>query len=121
MTRRGTAPLAAPANSLAITSYGAIGGIMGLSGSFLNVAGRMTGLQNAVALGLLARERGATVRHHLSARALDVDGAALAQQIGYSAEELAALPDGANMGLSCGNPKPAPPSPTVPCARLSRI
>jgi SAM-dependent methyltransferase len=28
----------------------------------------------------------------------------LAQQIGYSAEELAALPDGANMGLSCGNP-----------------
>src|SRR5512141_2353517 len=28
----------------------------------------------------------------------------LAQSIGYSAEELAALPDGANMGLSCGNP-----------------
>ena len=28
----------------------------------------------------------------------------LARQIGYSAEELAALPDGANMGLSCGNP-----------------
>jgi SAM-dependent methyltransferase len=28
----------------------------------------------------------------------------LAQHIGYSAEELAALPDGANMGLSCGNP-----------------
>ena len=28
----------------------------------------------------------------------------LATHIGYSAEELAALPDGANMGLSCGNP-----------------
>jgi SAM-dependent methyltransferase len=28
----------------------------------------------------------------------------LAQYIGYSAEELAALPEGANMGLSCGNP-----------------
>lgn len=28
----------------------------------------------------------------------------LAKYIGYSVEELAALPDGANMGLSCGNP-----------------
>jgi SAM-dependent methyltransferase len=28
----------------------------------------------------------------------------LARKIGYSAEELAALPEGANMGLSCGNP-----------------
>jgi SAM-dependent methyltransferase len=28
----------------------------------------------------------------------------LAQHIGYSTEDLAALPDGANMGLSCGNP-----------------
>lgn len=28
----------------------------------------------------------------------------LARHIGYSLEELAALPDGANMGLSCGNP-----------------
>lgn len=28
----------------------------------------------------------------------------LAQKIGYSAEELAALPEGANLGLSCGNP-----------------
>jgi arsenite methyltransferase len=28
----------------------------------------------------------------------------LARQIGYSADELTALPDGANMGLSCGNP-----------------
>jgi SAM-dependent methyltransferase len=28
----------------------------------------------------------------------------LARHVGYSAEELAELPDGANMGLSCGNP-----------------
>ncbi len=28
----------------------------------------------------------------------------LAQAIGYGADELAALPEGANMGLSCGNP-----------------
>jgi len=28
----------------------------------------------------------------------------LAQSIGYAADELAQLPDGANMGLSCGNP-----------------
>jgi arsenite methyltransferase len=32
------------------------------------------------------------------------DAERLAKQIGYSAEELAALPEGANMGLSCGNP-----------------
>ncbi len=28
----------------------------------------------------------------------------LAEQIGYSADEIRALPEGANMGLSCGNP-----------------
>lgn len=33
-----------------------------------------------------------------------VDAAKLAQQVGYSSEELAALPEGANLGLSCGNP-----------------
>ena len=32
------------------------------------------------------------------------DSAQLAKYVGYSAEELEALPDGANMGLSCGNP-----------------
>lgn len=32
------------------------------------------------------------------------DSALLAKYIGYSAEELVALPEGANMGLSCGNP-----------------
>ena len=32
------------------------------------------------------------------------DSVELAKYVGYSAEELAALPDGANMGLSCGNP-----------------
>jgi SAM-dependent methyltransferase len=33
-----------------------------------------------------------------------VASANLARHIGYSPEELAALPEGANMGLSCGNP-----------------
>lgn len=32
------------------------------------------------------------------------DADKLAAHIGYSAEELAALPEGANLGLSCGNP-----------------
>lgn len=32
------------------------------------------------------------------------ESAQLAQYVGYSAEELSALPEGANMGLSCGNP-----------------
>ena len=32
------------------------------------------------------------------------DAAKLARELGYSAEELKALPEGANMGLSCGNP-----------------
>ena len=32
------------------------------------------------------------------------DSTKLAQVVGYSAKELAALPEGANMGLSCGNP-----------------
>ncbi len=32
------------------------------------------------------------------------DAAALAEALGYSAEQLAAIPDGANLGLSCGNP-----------------
>jgi len=34
----------------------------------------------------------------------EVDSEALARQIGYLAEELAALPGGVNIGLSCGNP-----------------
>ena len=34
----------------------------------------------------------------------EVDSDALARHIGYTAEELAALPGGANIGLSCGNP-----------------
>ena len=32
------------------------------------------------------------------------DSAQLAKYVGYSPDELAALPEGANMGLSCGNP-----------------
>ena len=33
-----------------------------------------------------------------------VDAVGVAQSVGYSASELAQIPDGANMGLSCGNP-----------------
>jgi SAM-dependent methyltransferase len=33
----------------------------------------------------------------------DVDG--MAREMGYSADELAAVPDGANLGLGCGNPQ----------------
>lgn len=33
-----------------------------------------------------------------------VSAEALAEQIGYGAEQIAQLPEGANMGLSCGNP-----------------
>ena len=36
--------------------------------------------------------------------ATDVSSEALAQRVGYTEQELAALPEGANMGLSCGNP-----------------
>lgn len=36
--------------------------------------------------------------------ALSVPGDALAREIGYTSDELAAAPDSANMGLSCGNP-----------------
>ncbi|MEY2744999.1 MAG: hypothetical protein RL112_41, partial [Planctomycetota bacterium] len=32
------------------------------------------------------------------------DAETLARQIGYDAAEIAALPEGSNLGLSCGNP-----------------
>ena len=32
------------------------------------------------------------------------DATALASAIGYASQDLASLPEGANMGLSCGNP-----------------
>src|SRR5262245_56593842 len=35
---------------------------------------------------------------------LPQDNAKLASELGYTLEELQALPDGAGMGLSCGNP-----------------
>ena len=34
-----------------ITTYGAVGAVMGLTGSFVNVAGRLAGIQQAVAVG----------------------------------------------------------------------
>jgi hypothetical protein len=35
---------------------------------------------------------------------VQMDASALAREIGYAPEEVALLPEGANMGLSCGNP-----------------
>jgi uncharacterized protein len=52
----GTAPLPARLaphflyNTGRITTYGLMGGLMGLSGSFVNVAGRLAGIQNVVAM-----------------------------------------------------------------------
>lgn len=40
----------------------------------------------------------------LSAVSTPEEASRLARELGYSVEELQALPDGANMGLSCGNP-----------------
>jgi protein-tyrosine-phosphatase/SAM-dependent methyltransferase len=37
--------------------------------------------------------------------ATDLDPDALARAVGYAAEDLAALPEGVNLGLSCGNPQ----------------
>jgi sulfite exporter TauE/SafE len=37
-------------NAGRITTYGIMGGVMGLSGSFVNVAGRLAGIQNVVAV-----------------------------------------------------------------------
>jgi sulfite exporter TauE/SafE len=34
-----------------VTTYGAVGAVMGLTGSFVNVAGRLAGVQQAVAVG----------------------------------------------------------------------
>jgi arsenite methyltransferase len=44
----------------------------------------------------------AVARGNLSSK--DAGVRAVAQAFGYSPDELAAIPDGANMGLSCGNP-----------------
>jgi len=37
-------------NAGRITTYAVVGGVMGLSGSFVNVAGRLAGIQNVIAL-----------------------------------------------------------------------
>ena len=50
----------------------------------------------------IAQDNGGCCGPHCSSA--PQDATKLASQLGYSVEELAALPDGANMGLSCGNP-----------------
>ena len=54
--------------------------------------------------GQIARQDGECCQSSCCGGMSAVDSEKLAGQIGYSAEELAALPDGANIGLSCGNP-----------------
>lgn len=44
-------------------------------------------------------------RYSAAARSIDTGlGDRIAKAFGYSEEELAAIPKGANLGLSCGNP-----------------
>lgn len=52
----------------------------------------------------IARAGGSCCGGASSCGSTPVSSEELARHIGYSAEELAALPEGANMGLSCGNP-----------------
>ncbi len=54
--------------------------------------------------GKIARSGGSCCGSSPSSSHPTVDTKQLARQVGYSAGELAALPEGANMGLSCGNP-----------------
>lgn len=55
--------------------------------------------------GAIARESGSCCGPAACGRGGgDASADTLAQHIGYSVEELAALPEGANLGLSCGNP-----------------
>lgn len=53
--------------------------------------------------GMLARETGSCCAPKKSCCGSD-DSEALAKTVGYSDADLALLPEGANMGLSCGNP-----------------
>lgn len=54
--------------------------------------------------GQIAREGGSCCKPAQKSCCGGGDAEALAKNIGYDAAELAVLPDGANMGLSCGNP-----------------
>jgi AhpD family alkylhydroperoxidase len=54
--------------------------------------------------GKIARKEGSSCSGVSCCGSNAEDSAQLAKCVGYSAEELATLPEGANMGLSCGNP-----------------
>ncbi len=63
-------------------------------------------VRNAVreGYGQIAKESGSCCGPKTSCCGAAPASEKLAKHIGYSAEDLAALPEGANMGLSCGNP-----------------
>jgi SAM-dependent methyltransferase len=54
--------------------------------------------------GAIAREGNSCCGPTASCCSGAASAEALAERIGYSADELAAMPEGANLGLSCGNP-----------------
>lgn len=61
-------------------------------------------IREAVRSGYAQIAAGKTPCRCSERRSGHADPARLAESVGYDAESLAALPEGANMGLSCGNP-----------------
>ncbi|MEM7576656.1 MAG: arsenite methyltransferase [Planctomycetota bacterium] len=74
---------------------------LGSPGSASQSVGCSSGGTNSITLAI-QEGYGQTARSGLSSRDANVHG--VAEAFGYSADELAAIPAEANMGLSCGNP-----------------
>src|SRR5579885_897279 len=55
--------------------------------------------------GEIAKESASSCCASSCCAAPETDAESASRQMGYSAEELAAVPDGANLGLGCGNPQ----------------
>ncbi len=92
-----------------ITTYGIIGGIMGLSGSFVNVAGRLAGIQNIVAIvaGIMMVAMGMAIASRTGSMAwiekYNFPVLRLAQQIRSSSSSFRYYPLGLLLGLlPCG-------------------
>jgi uncharacterized protein len=94
-------------NSGRIVTYGCIGGVMGLSGSFVNVAGRLAGIQNVVsfAAGLLMIAMGLGILGAGGGRLerLNAPVLRIAAAFRGSSSPLASFPLGLTLGLlPCG-------------------
>ena len=92
-----------------ITTYGIIGGIMGLSGSFVNVAGRLAGIQNIVAIlaGIMMVAMGMAIVSRAGSMAWienhNFPVLRLAQQVRSSSSSFRCYPLGLLLGLlPCG-------------------